>query len=355
MKARKGKGVPAAGPSSIPLAPGSLFRFVAETLDQAGLDTAAVLRAAGLSKSMLDSDSSQLPFSRLLELVEAASAVTGIDDLAIRLSKFLHPKGLGALGYLMLNSPTAGAAFGNAARYIRVLGDSIHASVRTSPEGLILEYVVERLPAFPKRQDAEMTAVLALNAIRHMLDPNVTPLAVHFEHSRPKSLKPYRDFFGAPILFEQGINRMIFRHELSARPVKGADPVLLSIVTEHLDRIMADKPQLDELEAAVEVIVRGSITTGPVSLELVAARLNLVPRTLQRRLNKCGLSFGAIVDRVRNERAGSSLIDSRLQIKEIALLTGFSSPAAFTKAFRSWNDMSPNDFRKQHVAKAGRP
>lgn len=354
MRMKKAKGSPRPSISPIPLAPASLFRYVTEALDQSQLDTAAVLQTVGLSDSMLNSDSSELPFSRLLELVETASEVTGIDDLAIRLSKFLQPKGLGALGYVMLNSPTVGEAFKNTARYIRVLGDSIYAGVQTSPKGLILDYVVEGLPSFPKRQDAEMTAVIALNGIRAMLDSNVSPLAVHFEHSRPKNIKPHRAFFGAPIRFGQGINRMFFSHELAARPVKGADPVLLSIVTEHLDRIMAGRPKVDELEAMIEVIVRGSISTGPVSLERVASRLNLIPRTLQRRLSKDGLSFGTIVDRIRNERASALLSESDLQIKEIALLTGFSSPAAFTKAFKSWNDLSPNDFRKLHEAKGKR-
>lgn len=353
VNVKKEKRIPRASVAAIPLAPASLFRFFTGMLDQSRLDTAAALRAVGLSDAMLTSDSSRLPFSRLLELVETAAEVTGIDDLAIRLSKFLQPKGLGALGHVMLNSATVGEAFKNTARYIRVLGDSIYAGVQTSPKGLILDYVVEGLPIFPKRQDAEMTAVIALNAIRAMLDSNVSPLAVHFEHAPPKNIKPYRAFFGAPLLFGQGINRMIFSPDLSERPVKGADPVLLSIVTEHLDRILADKPKVDELEAVVEVIVRGSITSGPVSLEHVASRLNVVPRTLQRRLNKRGLSFGAIFDRIRNERANSLLIESNLQIKEIALLTGFASPAAFTKAFKSWNDVSPNDYRKERDAKRG--
>lgn len=351
VEMKKGKRTPEVSSSPIPLAPASLFRFITGMLDQSQLDTATVLRAVGISDSMLNSDSSQLPFSRLLELVETASAVTGIDDLAIRLSKFLQPKGLGPLGYVALNSPTVGEAFKNTARYIRVLGDSLYAGVQTSPKGLILDYVVEGLPEFPKRQDAEMTAVIALNAARTMLDSNVSPLEVHFEHSPPKDIKPYRKFFGAPILFGQGINRMIFSLDLAGRPVKGADPILLSIVTEHLDRILADKPRIDELEAVIEVIVRGSINTGPVSLERVASRLNVTPRTLQRHLNKRGLSFGAIVDRIRNERASSLLIESNLQIKEIALLTGFARSAAFAKAFKSWNGLSPNDFRKKGEAK----
>ena len=352
MSAKKGS--PRASVPSIPLAPVSLFRLVTGALDQSQFDTAAVLRSVGLSDAMLGADSSRLPFSRLLELVETAAEVTGVDDLALRLSQFLQPKDLGPLGYVALNSPTAGEGFRNVARYIKVLGDSIYAGVQTSPKGLILDYVVEGLPTFPKRQDAEMTAVLALNMIRTMLDSNVNPLEVHFVHSAPRNVKPYRAFFGAPIRFGQGINRMIFSHELSERPVKGADPVLLPIIVEHLERILADRPRVDELEAAVEEVVRGSIASGPISLERVASRLNMLPRTLQRRLNKLDLSFGAIVDRIRNERASALLAQGDLQIKEIALLTGFATPAAFTKAFRSWNDLSPNDFRGKHKAKKAR-
>lgn len=351
MKTKRGKASLHKRAPLIPLAPVSLFRLLIDALDQSGLDTAAVLQSVGLANVMQDADSKRIPFSRLLELVETASEMTGIDDLAIRLSEFLQPKGLGPLGYVALNSPTAGEGFRNVARYIKVLGDSIYAGVQNSAKGLTLDYVVEGLPTFPKRQDAEMTAVLALNMVRAMLDANVNPVEVHFEHAAPRNTKPYRAFFGAPIRFGQGINRMVFSHELSARPVKGADPVLLSIVVEHLERTLADGLKVDELEAAIEVVIRGSIANGPISLERVASRLNMIPRTLQRRLDKRGLSFGGIVDRIRNERASALLAQGDLQIKEIALLTGFSGSAAFTKAFKSWNGLSPNDFRKKHGMK----
>lgn len=354
MKTKKKKSTSRVRTSSIPLAPVSLFRLFTGALDQSQFDTAAVLQSVGLSDAMLSSDSSRLPFSRLLELVETAAEVTGIDDLALRISKFLQPKDLGPLGYVALNSPTAGEAFRNAVRYIKVLGDSIYASVQISPKGLILDYIVEELPAFPKRQDAEITAVLALNMMRAVLDSNICPLEVHFEHPAPKNTKPYRIFFGAPIRFGQGINRMIFSPDLDVRPVKGADPVLLSIVKEHLDRILADKPKVDELEAVIEVFVRSSIASGHVSLERVASRLNVVPRTLQRRLNKRGLSFGMIVDRIRNERASALLTQGDIQIKEIAILTGFATSAAFIKAFKSWNDLSPNEFRRKYETRKQR-
>lgn len=336
---------PGARDEAVPLAPVSLFKSFVGALSQSRLDAAKVMLSSGITESMLKNAAGSLPMSRWLELLETASVVTGIDDLAIRLSSLFHPKQLDAWGYVVLNSPTVGEGLRNMARYSRVFGDSMYAGVRTTSKGLVIEYLMEGLPEVPKRQDAEISAVMALNSVRIMTGARINPLEVHFEHAPPKKLTAYRAFFGAPILFGQSLNRMFFSHEVASRRVQGSDPALLEILKQHLDQSLSAKPQVDELEAAIEVIVRGSGSAQDTSLPSVASKLNINSRTLQRRLRDRGTSFGEIVNKIRNERAKQLLKETDMQVKEIAYSAGFANPAAFAKAFRSWNKMSPNEFR----------
>ncbi|HWO08502.1 MAG TPA: helix-turn-helix transcriptional regulator, partial [Polyangiaceae bacterium] len=79
---------------------------------------------------------------------------------------------------------------------------------------------------------------------------------------------------------------------------------------------------------------------------LIARRLGLGERTLQRRLRDEGTSFAALLDEARAELARSYLGDSKLAIFEVAYLLGYSEPSAFNRAFRRWTGKSPREYRE---------
>lgn len=51
------------------------------------------------------------------------------------------------------------------------------------------------------------------------------------------------------------------------------------------------------------------------------------------------------MDEIRRDLAERYLLDRRRRIGEIACLLGFSSVAAFNKAFRRWKGMNPTEHR----------
>ena len=78
----------------------------------------------------------------------------------------------------------------------------------------------------------------------------------------------------------------------------------------------------------------------------LARRLGLGERTLQRRLQRDGTSFAALLDEIRAQLARSYLGDPRLAIFEVAYLLGYSEPSAFNRAFRRWTGQSPRRWRR---------
>ena len=101
-----------------------------------------------------------------------------------------------------------------------------------------------------------------------------------------------------------------------------------------------------ELHAAFE-------TTGPVfeppTLEGIAARLHLSPRTLIRRLRADSTTFQLEIDSIRRRRATALLTDVAMPIGEIARALAFSDPASFGKAFKRWHGVSPTEFRSSRL------
>lgn len=64
-----------------------------------------------------------------------------------------------------------------------------------------------------------------------------------------------------------------------------------------------------------------------------------------RRLHAEGISFKQLLDETRRELAAQYLQDSHRRIGEITYLLGFSEPSNFTRAFRRWTGLSPNEYR----------
>jgi AraC-like DNA-binding protein len=62
------------------------------------------------------------------------------------------------------------------------------------------------------------------------------------------------------------------------------------------------------------------------------------------------MSFQSLLDETRFQLAKSYLLDSSLDLVEMALLLGYSEQSAFTRAFRHWTGMAPAQWRKQQLS-----
>ncbi|SDW04785.1 AraC-type DNA-binding protein [Albimonas donghaensis] len=99
-------------------------------------------------------------------------------------------------------------------------------------------------------------------------------------------------------------------------------------------------------------MIAGLALAGTISLEAVAKRLGTSPRTLQRRLNRQGVRFWALVGQSRFGIAGALLEETDLNIQEIAAAAGYSTPSAFARAFARWSGTSPSAYRQARVARS---
>ncbi|MDN3720200.1 helix-turn-helix domain-containing protein [Roseibium salinum] len=101
--------------------------------------------------------------------------------------------------------------------------------------------------------------------------------------------------------------------------------------------------------ARISSVIAGLALTGTISLKSAANHLEVSPRTLQRRLNRFGINFWALVEQSRFRIAGALLRETDLQVREIAASLGYGTPSTFGRAFTKWAGRSPNAYRKAHT------
>ena len=96
-----------------------------------------------------------------------------------------------------------------------------------------------------------------------------------------------------------------------------------------------------------EVIV-SSLSDGAVRIDGIAKRIHLSARTLQRRLERSGVTFSQLVDAARLQFASRMLSaqSESTKISDVAFAAGYSDHAHFTRAFRRVAGVTPSQFRR---------
>ncbi|GAD00568.1 helix-turn-helix domain-containing protein [Agarivorans albus] len=87
----------------------------------------------------------------------------------------------------------------------------------------------------------------------------------------------------------------------------------------------------------------------PLNLELVAKKIGLSTRTLQRRLAEKQLNFSQLVEDEKKTLALNLLADTQLPISNIGLRLGYDDPSNFHRSFRRRFKFTPSFYRQRCV------
>lgn len=95
---------------------------------------------------------------------------------------------------------------------------------------------------------------------------------------------------------------------------------------------------------AQQIMIPLLATNGATALR-VAATLGISRQTLHRRLDAEGTNFKKLLAATRQQLAIRYLRVEKVPVKVAAWRLGFSSPAAFSRAFKRWTGVSPGRFQ----------
>ena len=73
--------------------------------------------------------------------------------------------------------------------------------------------------------------------------------------------------------------------------------------------------------------------------------MGMSERTLRRRLEEEDESFRTVLERARRESCETYMRDPKITQADIALRLGFNDQSAFSRAFKSWFDQTPSEYR----------
>src|SRR5678816_4387670 len=84
---------------------------------------------------------------------------------------------------------------------------------------------------------------------------------------------------------------------------------------------------------------------GYPSIRVVAERLGMSTRTVQRRLGDEGATYVRVVGQARAALARHMLEDATTRVADVAQTLGYSDAGHFSRAFVRWTGITPREFR----------
>jgi AraC-like DNA-binding protein len=305
-----------------------------------------VLTRAGMAEDQLTDINCPVDLASYVRMMELAAADSGNDNFGLWFGQQFKPEMLGLIGGIAIASATLGAALVNVARYFPYHQQATHTAFTQHNEFFSLEYRIIDGGIVERRHDAELTLGMLANIFRHCLGPGWAPEQVHFEHPKPAAWHDHAQAFSAPVHFGQRTNALIFRGGPLHQRMPSGDLHRTGRLSDQLIRISGGTGTLSLLDH-VKGEIRSRLPGGVPEIESIADSVGLQRWTLQRRLAEYGLTFSTAVDQVRRELAERHLRQRYVPVMEISDLLGYSELSAFSRAFRRWFGLSPQQYRSR--------
>jgi AraC-like DNA-binding protein len=315
-------------------------------LRELGVDPQRALAQAGIDAGAFDHPENRMRFDDLGRLLVLCVALTGRDDFGLRVGERFDLSGFGLLGELMRHSASVGEALRSLLSYLH-LQDRSAAPLLLGPAhgSVMLGYSIYRhgVPASTQVHDGSIA--IAYRLLAQLCGPAWKAQRVQFSHGRPARLAEHRRVFGPHLSFDAEVTAVVFDPVWLGQRIDGADALRHLQLARALREAAAAQPMA--LGEQVQGMLHKMVLDGTVSSAAVAQQFGVHERTLRRRLEAQGLSLQRLIARTRFELAQQLLHNTGLSVAAIADALHYQDANAFSRAFRSWAQLSPMQWREQ--------
>lgn len=317
--------------------PGVIARY----MRGAHLDPDPVLARHGLPTNADAQRSLVAPIGALDRFYEDVAREIGRPDLGLDMVDMVPRGAHGLVEFSIRSSPTVREALRRLARYAMLINECTVVELDETEHEASCRVRVPGAPFGLGRHPNEFFIALLLRRGRELSIGPLVPQRVWFAHDAPANIRPHVAAFGT--------NRIEFGHSTSGfaippnqldAPLRSADPVLMQAIDEYADEHVRDQPTSPDLVRRVRDAIGAALRSEGASLETVARRLGMKPRTLQRHLTRRHTTFRRILDGLRAELAIAYRARG-IPEQDIAYLLGYAEMGPFRRASRRWTLRRP--------------
>jgi AraC-like DNA-binding protein len=308
------------------------------------IPNAEFLSPLGLSAAELTQPGARVSLAQARQLCERAHALTGEPGLGIYLGLQMRISAYGYLGFAAMAAGTLREAIELGSRFAPTRTTAVSLGLEVESD-LASVVIAEQTPLGSIRETLIFALLFGLSQIGSALTGRELWGRMELAFPVPNYFHRFAHIGRGAIVFGQPRHRLVFDATLLELPLVMADPVALQLAQKQCEQ------ELDALGYGGPLLARVRELLlhpggGFLTQKELARRLCLSVRTLKRRLSESGLSYSALLDEQRRNRALLLLRNGELSAEAVAERLGYSDAANFTRAFRRWTGTTPRRYRK---------
>jgi AraC-like DNA-binding protein len=183
------------------------------------------------------------------------------------------------------------------------------------------------------------------------IDERIPLQEAFFSYPEPTHSNFYEELFHCDVRFDQPTCGFKFHESYLHRRITRT----LVELEAWLRDSPADLLYMPGREKSIQAQLKGALieltkeATRYPAFESLCSDMAMSPQVVRRRLADEGTSYQKIKDAIRCETAQSLLANPENSIIDVAVRTGFSESAAFSRAFKKWTGESPAHYRSSRL------
>jgi len=322
-----------------------------------GLDPAPLLNILDID---IADTASRIPLERYAALYNRLNRQLNDEGFGL----FAQPMRLGSFEFLCrgcLSAPTLAEALARASRFLHIVLPDLAVSVRRTHGHAELVIAETRKLAADTDAPGRIFAFEWLLRLLHGLacwlaGRGIALDSVIFPYRKPPHFADYALIFTEDSRFAptvpggNGTLVASFNANLLDLPIRRDEAALSAFLDGAPGKITLLYRRDREMVIRVRDLLRTALPA-TLSLDEVADRLHLSPRTVHRRLEDEGSSFRGIKDALRRDMALARLTKTKDSIAKVAADLGYADTSAFYRAFVEWTGMAPVHYRRQWMGR----
>ncbi|MGH8467399.1 MAG: AraC family transcriptional regulator [Pseudomonas sp.] len=296
-----------------------------------GINPHALLAQVGLSAALLEDPNQRLSATTVVTLLEESARVSGCETFGLRMAELRQLSDFGEISLLLSHQRTLRDALRVIVQYRHLLNDALAIDVEEAGKTVIIREEVVSDHSRSSRQATELAIGVMLRFCAALLGAHWHPISANFTHSAPADLAIHRRIFGCKLVFGSEFNGIVCPSaDLdTANPL--ANDAMARLAQRYLDSLQASGNL--SLENEMRKTIYLLLPMGRATIEQVAQTQSMNVRTLQRRLEECGVTFSDLINSVRRDLVIRYLENPNYTLGRIADMLGYSMPSSFTRWF----------------------
>jgi len=309
--------------------------------------------ALDVSQTWLCQPPEKLSVDNYLQLMSAAQSITNDHHFGLHVGQHMHSSSFDVLGQAMLQAGNLGQATEQVLALeglVHTLGNS-HILQEPGYIRFVWRCNFQQHPLARELTESVLAGII--NFSQRLAGRPMPVMEVTFMHPDPRlaSMAEYQRICRSRCHFSQPYNSILVADEVLAWPVDLAVQHTQSLFTPQTASAPRSPASSAPLAHQINHHLASVLAYGNPSLTDIARQYHMTPRTLQRRLEKEGTNFQALLNSVRAGLAEDYLKYSTMSAFQISQMLGFKEQSSFNHFFVETFGLSPSHYRQRHKQK----